>query len=101
MNEQGNFPQDEPQNVPKQQSAEELLKAAAHNVSELASLATHQLEDTVSRGKTKLKEMQTMLSDKSRDYAQTTDQYVHDRTWSAIGFAAGLGFIVGLLIRRR
>jgi ElaB/YqjD/DUF883 family membrane-anchored ribosome-binding protein len=83
------------------QSAEQLLKATARNVSELASLATHQLEDSVTRGKVKLQEMQHVLGDRTKECARETDRYVHDKPWNAIGLAAGIGLIVGLLIRRR
>ena len=31
----------------------------------------------------------------------TTDQYVHDNPWSAIGIGAGIGLVVGYLVARR
>lgn len=82
-------------------TAEDLLKSTARNVSELASMATHQIGATVNRGKSKLGEMQAALADKTTQCARQTDQYVHDSPWQAIGIAAGLGLIIGLLIRRR
>lgn len=85
----------------QQQSADELLKSTARNVSELATMATHQLEESVSRGKMKLQEMQSLLTDRTKDYARTTDRYIHQNPWNAIGIAAGIGLIIGLLIRRR
>jgi ElaB/YqjD/DUF883 family membrane-anchored ribosome-binding protein len=81
-------------------SAEQLLKDTARNVTELASIATHQLEDSLSRSKAKLQEMQSILSDKSKIYARETDRYIHENPWNAIGIAAGAGLIIGLLIRR-
>ena len=33
--------------------------------------------------------------------ADVTDKYVHDNPWQAIGVAAGVGFLLGLLIGRR
>ena len=80
--------------------AEELLKSTARNVTELASLATHQLEEGVHRGKLKLQEMQSLLKDRTRNCANTTDRYIHDHPWNAIGMAAGIGLIIGLLLRR-
>lgn len=83
------------------QSAEELLKSTARNVTELASIATHQLEESLNRSRTKIKEMQAILSDRTREYAQETDRFIHDKPWNAIGIAAGIGLLIGLLIRRR
>jgi ElaB/YqjD/DUF883 family membrane-anchored ribosome-binding protein len=82
-------------------TAEELLKSTVRNVSELASIASHQIEETVNKGKTKITEMQSVLSDKTKECARTTDQYVHDNPWKAIGLAASVGLILGLLMRRR
>ena len=33
--------------------------------------------------------------------ARATDDYVHDNPWQAIGVAAAVGFLVGLVISRR
>jgi ElaB/YqjD/DUF883 family membrane-anchored ribosome-binding protein len=33
--------------------------------------------------------------------ARVTDDYVHDNPWQAIGVAAAVGFLAGLLIARR
>ena len=77
--------------------SEELLQTTARNVGNLAN----QIEDTVNRGKQKLSEMQEALMEKTKAAAETTDQYVHENPWKAIGVAASLGLIVGLLLRRR
>jgi ElaB/YqjD/DUF883 family membrane-anchored ribosome-binding protein len=45
--------------------------------------------------------MQEALMEKTKAAAETTDQYVHENPWKAIGVAASLGLIVGLLLRRR
>jgi ElaB/YqjD/DUF883 family membrane-anchored ribosome-binding protein len=80
----------------KQQS-EELLKTTARNVSALGD----QIQDTVNQGKVKLRELQDAVVDKTRYAAETTDAYVRDNPWSAIGVAAGIGLIIGLLLKRR
>jgi len=36
-----------------------------------------------------------------RRMARSTDTYVRDHSWAAIGAAAGIGLIVGLLSNRR
>ena len=81
--------------------AEDLLRSTAKNVTELASLATHQIEDSVNRGRARLKEMQTALSDRTLECARNTDQYVHSNPWTALGWAAALGLVIGMILRRK
>jgi ElaB/YqjD/DUF883 family membrane-anchored ribosome-binding protein len=33
--------------------------------------------------------------------ARATDEYVHDNPWQAIGVAAAVGFLLGLVVARR
>ena len=39
--------------------------------------------------------------DRAKDAARATDDYVHDNPWQAIGVAAVVGFVAGLLMNRR
>lgn len=68
---------------------------------ELARMATHQLGDSLARGKVKLSEFQTALTDKTRECIEQTDAYVRENPWKAIGWAAGIGLAIGLIVRRR
>jgi ElaB/YqjD/DUF883 family membrane-anchored ribosome-binding protein len=45
--------------------------------------------------------MQEVAVIKAKAFARTTDGYVHENPWKAIGVAAGLGVLVGLLAGRR
>jgi len=38
---------------------------------------------------------------KAQTTAATTDTYVHENPWTAIGFSTSIGLIIGLLIGRR
>ncbi len=66
---------------------------------ELESI-TDQIEDNINAGKYTLSELQKALVEKTKEAAKTTDTYVHDNPWTAIGVAAGLGLVIGLLLRR-
>jgi ElaB/YqjD/DUF883 family membrane-anchored ribosome-binding protein len=41
------------------------------------------------------------MLDRTKQAARVTDEYVHENPWKAVGIAAGVGLIVGLLIGRR
>jgi ElaB/YqjD/DUF883 family membrane-anchored ribosome-binding protein len=51
--------------------------------------------------KAKLIETGEMVSEKSRYAAKATDDYVRENPWQSIGAAAGVGFLLGLLVSRR
>ena len=40
------------------------------------------------------------LVEKTKYAAKSTDEYVRQNPWQAIGAAAGIGFVLGLLLRR-
>ncbi len=42
-----------------------------------------------------------MLTDTARAAANSGDAFVHEKPWAAIGVAAGVGLLIGLLIGRR
>jgi len=39
--------------------------------------------------------------ERARRAARDTDEYVHEHPWQAVGAAAGIGFLLGMLIARR
>ena len=49
----------------------------------------------------KAQHLQTVAVEKGKVAAQTTDEFVHEQPWKAVGIAAGIGLVVGLLIGRR
>ena len=48
-----------------------------------------------------LKKASQETGDRARDAARATDDYVHDNPWQAVGAAAAVGFVVGMLMTRR
>ena len=49
----------------------------------------------------KAQQIQAVAMEKGKEAAQTTDEFVHEHPWKAVGIAAGVGLSVGLLIGRR
>ena len=59
------------------------------------------LQDHLISARQNLADAQAAALERTKEVARATDDYVHDNPWRSIGIAAGIGFIVGLLIGRR
>ena len=81
--------------------AEELLRATASAAGEKVSAARMRMEDSLRSARVKVAEAQEVMADRAKAAAQATDDYVHAHPWKAVGFAAAIGMIVGMLISRR
>ncbi len=81
--------------------AEELLRATASQAGEKAAAAREKIQDSLHRAKVKLAEAEDVMIEQTRQAARATDEYVHEHPWKAVGMAAGIGLIIGLLIGRR
>ena len=79
---------------------EALLKATAdQGGEELAELRTR-ARKSLKHMKVRMTETQDELFDKANDAVQSADSYVHDNPWNAIGIAAGIGMVIGMLTSR-
>jgi ElaB/YqjD/DUF883 family membrane-anchored ribosome-binding protein len=81
--------------------AEEILKATAGQAGEKMADLRVKLQDHLINARQSLAEAQAAVVERTKEVARATDDYVHDNPWRSIGIAAGIGFIVGLLIGRR
>jgi len=81
--------------------AEELLRATASQAGEKVAAAREKVQESLHQAKVKLAEAEDVLIDKGKQAAKVTDEYVHDHPWRAVGIAAGIGLLIGLLIGRR
>jgi ElaB/YqjD/DUF883 family membrane-anchored ribosome-binding protein len=81
--------------------AEELLRATANQAGEKVAAARERIQDSMHQAKVKLAEAEAIVLDKTKQAARVTDEYVHENPWKAVGIAAGIGLVVGLLIGRR
>lgn len=62
---------------------------------------TDQIEEGVRSGRYSWSQIQDAVVTRTREAAETTDQYVHENPWKVVGIAAGLGFVLGLLLAPR
>jgi ElaB/YqjD/DUF883 family membrane-anchored ribosome-binding protein len=80
--------------------AEELLKATAAQTGDKATEMREKITEHLKRAKFRLQEEQEKVVERTKYVAGATDDYVHDNPWQAVGVAAGVGFLLGLLIGR-
>lgn len=81
--------------------AEELLRLTAGQAGEKMGELRERATANLVVAKEKLAEAEAALLERTKQVARVTDDYVHDHPWRAIGAAAGVGLIIGLLIGRR
>jgi len=79
--------------------AETLLEQAARESGEKASDLRSQVEAKLRSAKMGLQYLQHDTIDRARAATRVTDDYVRDNPWQAIGIAAAVGLVVGLLVR--
>ncbi len=80
--------------------AEELLRATASQAGEKVSAARERIQGHLDAAKERLEDAEAMMIEKTKAAALATDEYVHDNPWRAVGIAAGVGLVVGMLISR-
>jgi len=81
--------------------AEELLRATASQAGEKVVAARERIQASLATAKVKLGEAERAAVARAKEAARATDDYVHDNPWQAVGIAAGIGVLLGLLIGRR
>lgn len=81
--------------------AEELLRATASQAGEKVAAARERIQDRLHTAKIKLAEAEEAVLIRTREAARVTDEFVHEKPWYAVGIAAGVGLIIGMLIGRR
>ncbi len=81
--------------------AEDLLKQAANTNGERASELSDKALALLKQANEKASDVQVVVVEKSKQAARATDDYVHDHPWQAVGIAAGIGVVIGLLLNRR
>jgi ElaB/YqjD/DUF883 family membrane-anchored ribosome-binding protein len=57
--------------------------------------------ESLAVAKVKMTEAEQAALVKAKAAAEATDTYVHENPWQAVGIAAGVGLVIGLLIGRR
>jgi len=81
--------------------AEELLRATATQAGEQIAVARERIQDSLQQAKVKLAKADAIVRERAKQAARYTDEYVHENPWRAVGVAAGIGLLLGLILGRR
>lgn len=81
--------------------AENLLRATAQQTGEKLGEARARAEESVRLAKERLAEIEEEALQRAREFAGEADEYVRGNPWAAVGIAAGVGVMLGLLLSRR
>jgi ElaB/YqjD/DUF883 family membrane-anchored ribosome-binding protein len=76
---------------------QELLKATASVVGEKAAEARVKVQDSLKVAQEKLSVAHENVKAKGQEAFKVSDAYVHDNPWNAVGIAAGVGFLFGVV----
>ncbi|AMO75342.1 Membrane-anchored ribosome-binding protein, inhibits growth in stationary phase, ElaB/YqjD/DUF883 family [Pseudomonas citronellolis] len=80
---------------------EKLLQTSAELAGEEADALREQLRSGLGRARERIDAAQSAVRDQGRAAVDATEDYVGEHPWQAVGVAAGVGFLLGLLVGRR
>lgn len=81
--------------------AEQWLKSAQRTGNEQFDLARDKFESQLRHAKAELRHLEDTVTQQARRAARATDHAVHEHPYAAMGMAAGVGLLLGMLITRR
>jgi ElaB/YqjD/DUF883 family membrane-anchored ribosome-binding protein len=81
--------------------ADKLLNHAAHSGDEAFDTLRNKFSDQVREMRSQLDEMEETAVYRARRAARAADHTVHEHPYGAMGVAAAVGLLVGLLVARR
>ena len=82
-------------------SMEDVFSAAAGSSGEKLTELKGQAEANLKKAKATLGAMERRATGTARTIAADSDDYVHQSPWTAVGFAAAIGLLLGVLIGRK
>lgn len=81
--------------------AGELLRMTADQAGEDAADLRNRIQARMNQAKADLAHLQEAAVVRAKAAGHAADEFVHDNPWKAIGIAAGVGLVIGLLVSRR
>jgi ElaB/YqjD/DUF883 family membrane-anchored ribosome-binding protein len=81
--------------------AESLLRATEGQVGERVAEVRSRIEEKLEGAREQLHEAGADKAERVKTAARSTDTYVRENPWTAVAIAAGVGFLIGAIGRRR
>ncbi len=80
---------------------EALLHATEGQIGEKADDARRRVQAALDSARTRLKSAQGSAGEMGEEAVRATETYVRENPWQALGIAAGVGLVLGMLLTRR
>lgn len=80
---------------------EDLVKKVAHVDDEDIAAIRARVESTLAKAKSTAGQGIAVVKGQAEEVTEATDEYVHENPWAAIGIAAAVGIVIGVLAGRR
>jgi ElaB/YqjD/DUF883 family membrane-anchored ribosome-binding protein len=81
--------------------AEDILRATANLAGEKVGELRERIQERLRDAKVRIADADEALRDSTKAAARATDDFVNDNPWKAVGIAAGVGLLLGVIIGRR
>lgn len=81
--------------------AEEILRATAGVAGDKMGDLRERIGERLRDAKLRLADAEAALVDRTKAAARATDDFVHENPWRAVGVAAAVGLLLGVIIGRR
>jgi ElaB/YqjD/DUF883 family membrane-anchored ribosome-binding protein len=81
--------------------AEALIRATSAQTGEKLQEARARAEESLKGVKTRLLAAEEVAVQRAKEAADVTEAYVREKPWQALGVAAGVGVLVGLILSRK
>jgi ElaB protein len=79
---------------------EDLYENASNDGSDMGKELKARVHERLNKTKSKMSELEDTLVEKARATAERTDEMVREQPYYAMGIAAAVGFVAGILIGR-
>jgi len=81
--------------------AEALLKATAGQAGEKLQEARTKTEESLRQAKSRIEGLEQAAVRGGKEVVNSAEEYVRQNPWQALGVAAGVGLVIGVLLSRK